>query len=720
MAGLARAVALLAALGTAGAVGTAAKQRVGLSVNPVRRVVSMLQMMTKKIEAEGETEKALFEKYMCWCKSGSGALAKSIADAEAKLPEVGSDLKAAIDLKAQLEMDVKKHKKDREDAKTAVAEATAVRKNEAAAFASETAEAKANIAAMEKAIAALEKGMAGSFLQTTSAAVLRQLMMSENANISDADRDTVTSFLSADASYAPQSGEIVGILKQMMETMTNSVADAEAKEAEAIRIFKELVAAKTKEIAAATKAIEVKLARIGELGVEIVDMNEDIEDTMEALEEDKKFLADLEKNCATKQKEWDARSKMRAEEILAIADTIRILNDDDALDLFKKTLPSPSLMQVTVSAKAMRASALQALQSHRFGDRRLDFLALAIRGKKVSFEKVIGMIDAMVVLLGKEQVADDEKKAYCAAELDKAEDELKELEHAIGGLDKSIESAKAAIDTLTEEIAALAQGIKDLDKEVAEATEQRKEENEEFTETMAADTAAKQIIEIAKNRMNKFYNVKLYKPPPKRELSEQDRITVSMGGTAPPTDMPGGIANTGVAVFAQVKRATVLREAPPPPPETYGAYAKKGEESNGVIAMMDALIKDLDLEMTEAKAEEENAQEDYEKYIADSAEKRAADSKSLKEKAGVKADVEAELQTLVEERKSKLGEAKATTEYIGQLHLECDWLVKNYALRKEARAGEVDALKKAKAVLSGADYSLVQTSVRRTLRVVRD
>merc|ERR1719172_341194 len=160
--------------------------------------------------------------------------------------------------------------------------------------------------------------------------------------------------------------------------------------------------------------------------------------------------------------------------------------------------------------------------------------------------------------------------------------------------------------------------------------------------------------------------------------------------------MPGGIAGTGVTVFAQVRRATVSREAPPPPPETYGAYAKKGEESGGVIAMMDGLLKDLELEMTEAKAEEKNAQEDYEKYIADSAEKRAADSKSLKEKAGVKADVEAELQTLVEERKSKLGEAKATTEYIGQLHLECDWLVKNYALRKEARAGEVDALKKAR------------------------
>lgn len=94
--------------------------------------------------------------------------------------------------------------------------------------------------------------------------------------------------------------------------------------------------------------------------------------------------------------------------------------------------PTQSRLSMTI-ATAMRARALQALRSRRFGDHRLDFLALALRGKKVSFEKVLGMIDAMVALLGKEQVADDEKKAYCEAELDTAEDELKELEHTIGG-----------------------------------------------------------------------------------------------------------------------------------------------------------------------------------------------------------------------------------------------------------------------------------------------
>merc|ERR1719487_2147432 len=177
-----------------------------------------------------------------------------------------------------------------------------------------------------------------------------------------------------------------------------------------------------------------------------------------------------------------------------------------------------------------------------------------------------------------------------------------------------------------------------------------------------------------------------------------------------PTNAPGGIAGTGIAALSQV--------APPPPPETYGAYQKKGEESSGVIAMMDLLIKDLAKQITEM--EEKLAQEDYEKFMADSTEKRANDSKSLADKEAAKADLEGDLQTNGEEKKAKQSEAMATMEQIKGLHLECDWLTKNFEIQKEARAGEVDALKKAKAVLSGANYALLQTAAHaRPLRLLR-
>merc|ERR1719331_3295862 len=229
------------------------------------------------------------------------------------------------------------------------------------------------------------------------------------------------------------------------------------------------------------------------------------------------------------------------------------------------------------------------------------------------------MIDEMVETLKTEQLDDDHKKEYCAKEFDLADDKKKALERSVSDLNTAIEDAKEGISALDGEIAALQAGIKALDKAVAEATEQRKEENEEFTELIASDSAAKEILGFAKNRLNKFYNPKLYKPPPKRELSEEDRATLAAGGTLAPTAAPGGIAGTGVTVLAQAKQHGSAK--PPPPPEAPGAYKKKSEESGGVIAMIDLLVKDLDKEMTVAKAEEKDAQEDYETFMKDSAEK---------------------------------------------------------------------------------------------------
>merc|ERR1719316_1831250 len=425
--------------------------------------------------------------------------------------------------------------------------------------------------------------------------------------------------------------------------------------------------------------------------------------------EDRKFLADLEKNCKTKADEWDVRQKIRAEELLALADTIKLLNDDDALELFKKTLPSASFLQLKVSSEEVRQRALQMLRRPGHGDPRLDLLALSLRSRKVSFAKVIAMIDDIVALLAKEQADDEAQKLYCEEAIDKAEDDIKELEHAIGNLESSIADTKEAIATLTEEIKALIDGIAALDKAVAEATETRKEENEDFVENMAADTPALQILDIAKNRLNKFYNPKLYKAPPKRELTEEERITLNMGGTLAPTNAPGGIAGTGVSALAQ--------EAPPPPPETWGAYQKKGEESGGVIAMIDLLRKDLKTEMTEMETEEKLAQEDYETFMADSAEKRASDSKAIEDKEAAKAGLAADLVDMEADLKAKGAELMATEKTLSDLHLECDWLLKNFELRKEARAGEVESLKNAKAVLSGADYSLLQTASRARRRI---
>merc|ERR1719281_2169044 len=130
--------------------------------------------------------------------------------------------------------------------------------------------------------------------------------------------------------------------------------------------------------------------------------------------------------------------------------------------------------------------------------------------------------------------------------------------------------------------------------------------------------------------------------------------------------------------------------------------------------MIDLLIKDLDKEMTEAKTTEADAQADYEQAMKDSAEKRAQDSKSLADKEKAKAQTQADMEAHTEEKAATTKTLMATLEYIQSLHAECDWLLQYFEVRKEARTGEISALNTAKSVLSGADFSLMQT--RRSLR----
>merc|ERR1719235_1288769 len=567
-----------------------------------------------------------------------------------------------------------------------MADATMLREKEHKAYAKEAATKKADISALAGAIKAIDNGMAGGFLQTRGASILRKLVQAKT-DMEEADREDITAFLDGTSSngYAPQSGQISGILKTMHDEMSADLADATAAEKAAVESFNGLMAAKTKEVNALTKAIETKTVQVGELAVSIIQMKNDLDDTSAALIEDKKFLADMEKNCDLKSKEWEERSKTRSEEQQALAETIKLLNDDDALELFKKTLPGAASFVQVDSTKNQRAQVLKImseLKKAHANEPRLDFISMAMRGSKIGFEKVVKMIDDMVVELKKEQVDDDNKKEYCNKQFDLSDDKKKGLEQKISDLETSITNAEDGIASTTTEIKNLQDSIKKLDKSVAEASEQRKEEHEEFTELMASNSAAKEILKFAINRLNKFYNPRLYKAPAK-------------------------------SAMAQVS----AHAAPPPPPETFsGAYEKKGQESNGVMAMINLLVKDLEKEMTEAETNEEDSQKDYEQLMQDSAEKKNESRKSLTQKEGARAAMQGELEASKEDKTSTSNELMATQQYIGTLHSECDWLIQYFDVRKNARSDEIDALGKAKAVLSGADYSLVQKRSTRFLR----
>merc|ERR1719311_1005511 len=510
----------------------------------------------------------------------------------------------------------------------------------------------------------------------------------------------------------------------MKDEMDKDLNGAISDEEKAAAGFEELATAKKEEISAASSAIETKTQRSGELAVSVVTTADDIEDTTKELDDLQSFLANLASQCATKKKEWAERCKVRAEEVAAISEAIKILNDDDALDLFKKTLSLESIAASTSTRKfgllavaastSARASAVARARNMVAAMTRkgaphkaqLELLELSLKAKKVDFSKVLAMIDGMEAVLKEEQADDDSTKAFCDKDLAKSESEKKDTEEAIAASEAFIEETTAESAATAEEIKDLQKEIKQLDKAVAEATEQRKEEHADFLVFQQQSNAALQLIDKAKNRLFKFYRPTMYKEAPKQELTEEEKILAASGRSDMiATAAPEYIAGTTQTVFAEIRRSLSLDAPAPPPPETWGAYQKKDGKSNGVIALMDMLLKELSGDLTTSENDEKTAQKDYEELMADSQATRSQNVASITDKEAAKADMD----TAVEETKAKLDSQHASLadikQYILQLHANCDFIIENYDLRKAARENELTSLANAKAVLSGADYS---------------
>merc|ERR1719440_69027 len=278
-----------------------------------------------------------------------------------------------------------------------------------------------------------------------------------------------------------------------------------------------------------------------------------------------------------------------------------------------------------------------------------------------------------------EQVKDDDLDKWCLAELDKAEEDAKQTEVDIGDLRAAIDESRDAIATVTSEIEALKTGLVELDTSVAEATEQRKKEHADFTDESAANQAAVQLLGMAKNRLNKFYNPSLYKEPPKKE--EDDDF------------------------FAQV----AARAAQPgPPPEMPSGEHKKSESSSGVIAMMDDMINDVEDDMAESKRDEEEAQKDYEEEMNDAATKRSDDSKAIVTKEGEKAEKSTVLEDTKTSKRTKNDQLDVLESKISDLHKTCDFLLEKYEAIRAERLKEEEGLKASKNVLAGAKLGFLQ------------
>merc|ERR1719387_1441695 len=620
--------------------------------------------------------------------------------------------------KASLTEDIKTHTADKAQAEKDLADATNIRDNEKAAYDAEHASKTGTFEALGKAIPAIEGGLSGAALVQSpglNLAALRKAVTTANQVLTSGNKKTILQFLEG---ATPGSSEILGMLKSMKDELSRTLADMEKSEAASVKGFADMKATKTKEIEFASESTETKKERAGTLAVEIIQTKGEAEDASKEQADAEKFLATLDKQCADKKKDWAERSKMRAEEISAIGQAIAILNDDDALDVFKKAAAS-SFIEIKpksfLQLKGHPQASLQVLQkaeaiitnaAKQNKDHKAQMLLIAMRSKlraksagAVDFTEVTKMVDEMIAVLGAQQKDDATQKDFCIAELTKSEKAMADTQDKLSSLGSTIEEITDAIADADSSIKDLTESIAACDKDVAEATANRKEEHAEYLETLKLTETAVELLGKAKNRLNKFYNPAVYKAPPKKEVSMEEKILAA--GTSALTQSEATF-DSDDGSFVQIK--SHVHVAPPEAPETFGEF-KKSSKSGGVIGLMDMMIGDLKMQLGEIKFSEKQAQADYVAMMAASQEKRTLDGKSMTDQEAGKADLTEKLTSAKESQHLTLKELENIHSTISGLHGACDFIIKNFEYRATARTSEIEGLKNAKAVLAGASYA---------------
>ena len=592
---------------------------------------------------------------------------------------------------------------------------------------------KTNLAAMGKAIPAIEQGMSGASLMQLPGMTRKmdkfRRYVEVTKFINNDDRSAVLAFLDqgdseSDASQSRGAGEILGILKNMKDEMEKDLAETQASEKSALEGFNELKAAKDQEISINEKSVITKEKRIGAVALEISEGTHALEDAKEELANAQKFKANMKEQCANMAKQKAAREKARADEILAISEAIKILNDDDALEVFAK---SKSFVQTT--PKVTYDALIQITRQHRVAKRHNpEVMSLLTLNQKThrgsqpvdSAEKLVThMISGMIGVLHDEDVNDEHKKAWCVNETEVMHGLEAEKKDTIEKTTAEIADQEDQIATLTSEIKDLTIKVQELDKLVHETTVNRKAEHQEFVDMFATSATAIRLIDKAIKKLEKFYSPEKYA----KEVKATKDAALAKAGLAfsqkkqranalllqrkEAALLPGGFdafiqessETSSMSRFHMSVRSGVDPIVLPDTPT--GAPEKS--ESGGVMALMNEFKNDLKMEMTESETSEKFNAKEYVRIMSDAQETRAQDVKSTNEKKSAKAT----LDTKLAENKELLALTKEELHnlelYLVQVHTECDFLVRNYEARHEDRVDGESGLESAESIVTDGD-----------------
>merc|ERR1719161_2479098 len=671
--------------------------RAGLS--PVTRVVELMKGLSKKIEAEGKTEEDLYETYVCWAKTVIDTKTKSNEAADSRM----SELKAYIaDIDAgRIEFTDERGTLTKElaDLNAEIEAAKDLRDKQNSDFLEAEDEMKKAIVALEKAIETMKEATKGheegtfvqldqsegfharqerakllthavelgeKFLTKFDALFLRRVL---TGDVPDVDWKKLNRKATFKMKYKMRSGKIQDLLAKLLSTFKTNLKDAQDKEAKTQTEYDELMKAKNAQKSKTEDALSGMEAETGARGMALEDSNSEKDALTKQVENDKKFIENTIKDLADKKAEWKDRSELRAGELAAVTKAIGILHSDDARDLFKKSFSSQELLLLQVedtAARGIRAAGV--IRRIASKDRRLSMLALKVQQRAGGhFDAVISDIDKMIVTLKKEEESDKEIKEDCEA--DRMEDARKSVKTS-----RTIDEHSEKIMKLEAEIAQIKVEIKDkedkiasIKKELAEAKKNREDENAEFKQTQADDEAAAKLVKMAQGVLEDFYK------------------------------------ENGLSLVQRKKMEPVVAgEAPPPPPPTWEApYGGATGESQGIVAILGMIHEDIKKDAAKAKAEEEEAQSDYDEFKEESESEIKDMNEEIDSLEGVQGDKEEAVKDNKGERKTLKGELDAVTEKMKDALPLCDFMTINYEMRIENRQIEIDGLDQAKGILSG-------------------
>eukprot|EP00933_Yihiella_yeosuensis_P080133 TRINITY_DN93544_c0_g1_i1.p1 TRINITY_DN93544_c0_g1~~TRINITY_DN93544_c0_g1_i1.p1 ORF type:complete len:688 (+),score=229.13 TRINITY_DN93544_c0_g1_i1:99-2162(+) len=649
-------------------------------VSPVRKVINLLEKMSAKIEAQGKEEGENFEKFQCWCTKTLDRLKEDIAVATSPSALSESDIRSAQGDLDNVKADISQLKTDKVTATASLEQAAVDREKSHEEFVQKSTHEKETFTAAGEALEILT-GKTGDAVNTAmlqSTQSVDKLM--SKANVSPKLKKQVAALLSgAGTAHKRHRGKqtpdlAVGSLseiKRAAEREFQKLTDAENAEQ---TTFGKMREAKRTEIITMEQQLQTKQQRAAELRVHIVDTKAQLKDQIQTLAANRKMQADTQENCDTTAKQVEQRTKTRNEEILAISETKKILSDDDALDLFRKTVKTPK--EAVLLQEPVKMKALDILKKVGKPSPQMNLLSVVLSSKAVNFTKVEEMIQNMVNLLIEEGLADIKKKDYCTDSFHQNNVIQTGLNRDMDDLNAGIKDKDTQIKLLADETKDLRDGLKVLKEQTDTATANRKAETAEFNELVASNTAAIGLLNVAQNRMNKFYNPTEY--------------------VAVTTPSPYELG------FVQIsEHKNILTQAP----QVFDGSFKANKGGNGVLSMLKSIVGDLTLEIKMAKQDEAYAARTYDKAVDDAADKTSADQASIREKLQTKADLE---QGKVKQEglySSKDAEMASAKEVEKNLHDECDWMLKNIDERKKARDVEVLALKDAKSTLAGANIA---------------